>query len=125
MTGPRRASSRTILATSRMQSLVASEEPPNLRIFIARNQCSRECDEDRGAPQILSAHFDEFLAIALGDPTADLRQLLEQRFPACPGLVTCLFVTLANVGIVWLAGTHETVTGAFVNHRLIFFAGCF
>jgi len=35
---------------------VASEEPPNLRIFIDRNQCSRERDEDHGTPQILSAH---------------------------------------------------------------------
>src|SRR5215208_2732847 len=63
MTGPGRASSRTILATSRIQSVVASEEPPNLRIFIARNQCSRERGEGRGPPQILSAHTDEFLAI--------------------------------------------------------------
>src|SRR2546430_5421924 len=39
---------RSILETPLMQSLVASEEPPNLRIFIARNQCSRERDEDRG-----------------------------------------------------------------------------
>src|SRR5882757_7654966 len=67
MTGPRRASSRTILATSRMQSVVSSEEPPNLRIFIARNVAAN-------VTRIATRHkfcrhtCDEFLAIARGEP---------------------------------------------------------
>ena len=52
-----------------------------------------------------------------------LRKLLQQRLPARPGIVARFLVRFARVGR--FAFAHETVAGAFVNHRLIFFAGGF
>src|SRR5439155_13991155 len=52
-----------------------------------------------------------------------LWQLLQQCLPARPRFVACFFVTFANGGIGWFTGTHETVSGAFVNHWLVFLAG--
>src|SRR6266576_1170490 len=102
MTGPRRASSRTILATPRMQSVVASEEQPNLRIFVARNQCSRERDEDRSPPQILSAHVRRILAIARGESYHRLMATASAAFSNTPRLRRALFYQLREL-LDWTA----------------------
>src|SRR2546423_9999301 len=52
-------------------------------------------------------------------------KLFEERFPARPGFVARFGVLVALLRIVRLARTHESVPGAFVNHRLVFFAGRF
>src|SRR6202041_989731 len=44
----------------------------------------------------------------------------EQSFPAGPGVVTSLLVGVVGVGR--FAGTHETVAGAIVGHRIIGFS---
>src|ERR1051325_3332261 len=54
-----------------------------------------------------------------------LLQLGEEFPPARPGFVPRLPVPFPLLRIVRLAGAHETVTGAFVDHRVIFFAGGF
>src|SRR2546425_13159625 len=48
-------------------------------------------------------------------------ELLKQRLPLRPSFVASFFVAFANSRIVRLARAHETVTGAFVNNRLVFF----
>ena len=50
-------------------------------------------------------------------------ELLEERFPARPGVVACFFVSFA--GGRTFAFAHEAVAGAVVNYRLVFFAGRF
>src|SRR5439155_4868254 len=52
-----------------------------------------------------------------------MSELLEQLLPARPGVVARFFVSFA--GGRTFAFAHEAVTGAFVNHRLVFFAGRF
>src|SRR5436189_5010008 len=53
--------------------------------------------------------------------TAISGQLFKQRLPTRPGLVARAPVPL--VGIRLLAFAHESMTGAAVNHRLVFFSG--
>src|SRR5205814_10303561 len=53
--------------------------------------------------------------------TAISGQLFKQRLPTCPGFVARTPVPL--VGIRLLAFAHESMTGAAVNHRLVFFSG--
>ena len=57
--------------------------------------------------------------------TETLWQLLKQRLPPRPSFVASFLVAFANSRIVRLARAHETVTGGFVNYRLLFFASGF
>src|SRR5436190_16331281 len=53
--------------------------------------------------------------------TAISGQLFKQRLPTRPGFVARAPVPL--IGIRLLAFAHESMTGAAVNHRLVFFSG--
>ena len=55
----------------------------------------------------------------------EFSQLFQQHFPACPRFVTRFSVSFTHGRVGRFAGTHETVTGAFIDHRFVFFAGGF
>ena len=54
--------------------------------------------------------------------TSRLRQLLQQFFPALPGIVVRFSIGFAHIGIRRVARTHESMARTLVDHRLVFFS---
>jgi hypothetical protein len=106
-----------ILPTLRMQSAVASDDPPNFRILMYDLTHSRE----------LAGNFAGSAAINARSACCLQRsaQFFQQLLPPRPGFVARFFVAFAHGGIGWFSGAHETVAGAFVDDRFILFAGSF
>ena len=109
--------SRMILPTLRMQSAVASDDPPNFRILMCDLTYSRELAGNFAGQRQLNATSARCLQRSA--------QFFQQLLPASPGFVARFLVAFANGGIGWFSRAHETVARAFVDDRFILFAGGF